>query len=645
MGSFFVYILKASVCLATFYLFYRLLLSKETFHRFNRIALSGIFILSLIIPLCEITIRNHTEVQQTLVNMEQLIAMANVSLQTTTAPEIPSTPLWIPIMLFAYVAGILFFFGRNIYSFIQMLRLLRTGQKEKLEKGITLIVHDKDITPFSWMKYIVISRKDLEENSKEILTHEIAHIRNRHSVDLLIADFCICFQWFNPASWLLKQELQNIHEYEADDTVLRQGINAKQYQLLLIKKAVGTRLYSMANSFNHSKLKKRITMMLKEKSNPWARAKYLYVLPLAATVLTAFARPEISDNLNEISDIKVKDITSILETKAANNVATVKDSLPEKSNIKTYVVEDDSTLVTFYSYADSLVSISVMSDTLKYKNVIVSAEPSVIYVKDTIIDGKTSIVTITTGGKEKVMVKSSAISRKIIPDTTNVPLYILEGKEIDENTIFDLNPEMVKTITVLKDQSAISTYGTKAKNGVIVIELFKPEEVTSRSSYTIRSLSANDSTNSVNIATESYIIFDTCQDVHEHPHYRLVMSKANVVKDKKLHTGEIFDEIKVLDKENAGMIHGKVYLFEGDIVPGIKNSPSVIRIIGTVQDQDGNPLKGATITTEGVETKTNSDGTFLLITGKDDKLTITYPGMKKVKVKASKNLTIYMKKL
>lgn len=386
-------------------------------------------------------------------------------------------------------------------------------------------------------------------------------------------------------------------------------------------------------------------MMLKEKSNPWARVKYLYVLPLAATVLTAFARPEISNNLSEISAIKVKDITSILETKATNNAATVKDTLPEKSNIKTYVVEDDSTLVTFYSYADSLVSINVMSDTLKYKNVIVSAEPSVIYVKDTIIDGKTSIVTITTGGKEKVMVKSSAISRKIMPDTTNVPLYILEGKEIDENTIFDLNPEMVKTITVLKDQSAISTYGTKAKNGVIVIELFKPEEVTSRSSYTIRSLSANDSTNSVNIATECYITLDSCQAEHEHPHYRLIMSKANVIKDKKLHTGEIFDEIKVLGKENAGMIHGEVYLFEGDIVPGIKNSPSVIRIIGTVQDQDGNPLKGATITTEGIETKTNSDGTFLLITGKDDKLTITYPGMKKVKVKASKNLTIYMKKL
>ena len=86
----------------------------------------------------------------------------------------------------------------------------------------------------------------------------------------------------------MKQELQNIHEYEADEAVINEGINARDYQLLLIKKAVGTRLYSMANSFNHSKLKKRITMMLKEKSNPWARLKYLYVLPLAAIAVTRF---------------------------------------------------------------------------------------------------------------------------------------------------------------------------------------------------------------------------------------------------------------------------------------------------------------------------------------------------------------------
>ena len=83
-----------------------------------------------------------------------------------------------------------------------MLRLLHGGRQEKLEKGITLIIHDKNIAPFSWMKYVVISEKDLQENGKEILIHEMAHVHNRHSIDLLISDICIIFQWFNPTSWL-----------------------------------------------------------------------------------------------------------------------------------------------------------------------------------------------------------------------------------------------------------------------------------------------------------------------------------------------------------------------------------------------------------------------------------------------------------
>ena len=282
--------------------------------------------MSLLIPFCEITVPKESEVQQTLVTIEQILTLADHVPQTEVQALPSSMPLWLPVLLCIYLLGILFFLGRNLYSLFHMLRLLHGGRQEKLEKGITLIIHDKNIAPFSWMKYVVISEKDLQENSKEILIHEMAHVHNRHSIDLLISDICIIFQWFTPASWLLKQELQNIHEYEADETVIRQGVNAKQYQLLLIKKAVGTRLYSMANSFNHSKLKKRITMMLKEKSSPWARMKYLYVLPVAAITLTTFARPEISNELNEISTIKVNDITSILDAKEVNNSLTAVDT-------------------------------------------------------------------------------------------------------------------------------------------------------------------------------------------------------------------------------------------------------------------------------------------------------------------------------
>ena len=314
MGAFFVYIVKSAVCLAVFYLFYRLLLSRETFHRFNRIALLGILILSCAIPFVEVTMKEPMEVSQQLLTWEELLLMANLNRTATieTAPE--SVITWREALLMVYLLGIVFFFLRNVWSLTRMLRLIKGSTLVRQENGITLITHQKKIAPFSWMKFVVISEKDLKENGEEILTHEYAHIRKRHSIDLLIADICIFFQWFNPASWLLKQELQNIHEFEADESVIAQGIDAKKYQLLLIKKAVGTRLYSMANSFNHSSLKKRITMMLKKKSNPWARLKYLYVLPLAAIAVAAFARPEISSELDEISAVKVNDLTAIMKT-------------------------------------------------------------------------------------------------------------------------------------------------------------------------------------------------------------------------------------------------------------------------------------------------------------------------------------------
>ena len=322
MGIFFVYILKSSVCLVVFYLFYRLLLSRETFHRFNRVALLSILLLSCLLPLVEVTVEEQTEVHQTMMTLEQWLMLADMmnTADTTDLQAEEVTVTWIQVALLVYLAGILLFALRNGYSLLKLGGLLKSGRKENLSKYIdggekvTLIVHDRDIAPFSWMKCIVISEKDLDENGREILIHELAHIQNRHSWDLLVADICIFFQWFNPASWLLKQELQNIHEYEADETVIEKGVDAKQYQLLLIKKAVGTRLYSMANSFNHSSLKKRITMMLKKKSNPWARLKYLYVLPLAAIAVAAFARPEISSELDEISAVKVNDLTAIMKT-------------------------------------------------------------------------------------------------------------------------------------------------------------------------------------------------------------------------------------------------------------------------------------------------------------------------------------------
>lgn len=324
MGTFLVYILKSSLCLALFYLFYRLLLSKETFHRFNRIALLGVMLISCLLPLVRVTVDRATVVNTSVMLVEEDMLMYPWEMQTVVQEE-AAFP-WREWLVAVYFLGILFFLLRNFLSLGYVFYLIRHSRCQRMENGICLVVHQEGFAPFSWMKYIVISQTDLDENGTDILTHEEAHIRNRHSLDLLLVELCVWLQWFNPAAWLLKQELQNVHEYEADEAVLRQGIDAKRYQMLLIKKAVGARLYSIANSFNHSSLKKRITMMIRKKSNPWARAKYLYVLPLAAVTVAAFARPEISEPLDEISSVEVNDLSAITGNNSPENLSVASNS-------------------------------------------------------------------------------------------------------------------------------------------------------------------------------------------------------------------------------------------------------------------------------------------------------------------------------
>lgn len=326
---FLIYMLKTALCLSVFYLFYRFWLSKETFHRFNRMVLIGLILVAFVIPSLKVSQNFHlpqieqvferlnipeeeTEQEHDLQKMEQV---TTTTLHTQLEKERSDfTILTLGNLGFLYLGGALLLLLRYIFSIACIYRLIRNSEKKCWKGKIRLVVHQQNVAPFSWRHYIVLSRQDLEEYGEEIIAHEYAHIMHKHFRDLLLAEICLLFQWFNPAMWLFRKELKTVHEFEADESVLKAGIDVKKYQLLLIQKTVGTRLYSMVNSFDHSSLKKRITMMLKKKSNPWARLKYLYVLPLAAIAVAAFARPEISSELDEISAVKVNDLTAIMKT-------------------------------------------------------------------------------------------------------------------------------------------------------------------------------------------------------------------------------------------------------------------------------------------------------------------------------------------
>jgi len=279
---------KVALALLVFYLFYRFLLKKETFHRFNRVVLVGTAVLSFLLPLCIITI--HKPIEAAPVVPEPTIVATELPAQELVPLLEPAVPWWPTALTLLFWAGVAFVLARVTLSILSIVRIIRQGRLVREEDGCKIIVTERDIDPFSWMKYIVLSGKDWEAPHESILAHEKAHIGLGHSLEVLLVDVLSALQWFNPAIWMLRADLQELHEYEADDAVLRAGTNIKEYQYLLIRKAISKSGYSVANSFNHSILKNRITMMSKSKSPLSRGLRVLYLIPLTCIGLGMQAR-------------------------------------------------------------------------------------------------------------------------------------------------------------------------------------------------------------------------------------------------------------------------------------------------------------------------------------------------------------------
>ena len=305
MPSLVLYEAKVALLLAVFYLCYRILLSRETLHRLNRIVLTCSVIISFILPFCVLKIHHTVEVAadsilspvtDNPVISEELERVAAVA---ETVQATPQSGWLLPALALLYFAGVAFCIARIVVELVQVSRIIRSGERKIQQDGMNLVIVDRDIAPFSWMKWTVLSREDYESGNRHILQHERAHIHLGHAYDLLVLNILSVMQWFNPVMWMLKEDLRAIYEYEADDAVLREGANIKEYQYSLIRKAVSASGYSITNSFNHSILKNRITMMSKTKSMTCRGLKALYVLPLVAVGLVC--------NAQTVTDYKVSD--------------------------------------------------------------------------------------------------------------------------------------------------------------------------------------------------------------------------------------------------------------------------------------------------------------------------------------------------
>ena len=504
MTEFLIYQGKTAVILAVFYMFYRLLLSKDTFHRVNRIILLGTAALSFVLPLCVITIHKVVTIPAAQSTPQ---VFDNATIGTTAAVAEVSEPIWPYVICAIFAIGALGVLVMTIISIAKVIGIITSGEHRTLEGGETLVITDAEIAPFSWMKYIVLSHGDYESGYSQILTHEKAHIALRHSWDILFVDIITALQWFNPAMWMLKADLRAIHEFEADDAVLRSGADVKEYQYLLIRKAVSKSGYSVANSFNHSTLKARITMMLSKKSSRKGAWKALYVLPLVGISLAATAETKVDYQyepqetfkariveVHDTTDVKVIKISN--ESQAHIPIVGVYGAIPaddqyfEKQAEKVKVVLSEAGadpggkpiyIIDGQVQSDDF-DINGLNPDFIGKVEVWTPENA---EKEFGEKGKNGVVEITS--KEPVTIGSTAdgsvkvqyiaLDGSMESSEVPQPLYVIDGQVMPEDyNLNTIDPEDIESISVLKDGKQTEVYGERAKDGVICITLKKKEE-------------------------------------------------------------------------------------------------------------------------------------------------------------------------
>lgn len=416
MVEFLQYDLKVAVLVAAFYMFYRLLLSRETFHCVNRAVLLLTALASFLLPLCVVTVHKMVVLSQAPTGLVTA-DLGAVSIAET------ETPLWQTAVFAVFVAGALVTLGHTLVGIVKVWRLISHSEQHREADGVIVCVTDRDVSPFSFYRYIVLSRSDYGTPPLEgqgmvaILAHERGHIRQRHTLDLLLVDTLTALQWFNPAMWMLRQDLRAIHEYEADAAVLSQGINMRQYQYLLIQKAVAACGYSVANGITHSTLKNRINMMLTNKKTTRASwFKLLAMLPIVGTALVL--------NAETVNDYVYEDTQEQPQKKV---VKKGRKAAQLKMNATTIEVKEEKPAAT---------------------------------------EAKSEAA-------EKQVAKEAAKLIYIGEPNGPEPLIVIDGKAATMQQLKALDPEEIDNLSVIKNEGALKEYAkhfnADTSNGIIFV--------------------------------------------------------------------------------------------------------------------------------------------------------------------------------
>jgi hypothetical protein len=278
MSDFVMYLFESGICLALFYSIYWLFLKKETFFNLNRFFLISSILFSFIVPFVKIAspIASRPFIEQTYFFTQSVGSSAQ------------SIGIF-DVILGVYAFGTGFLLLRFSYQILKVFILIKKNGIHKYN-GFKVVFIEKECSPFSFFNIIFINKSNISgDDLQRIIAHEMIHIRQYHSIDLIVLELLTIFQWFNPFVWPYKKSLKETHEYLADYAVIAQGCSAAKYQMLIVEQHVGAKLFELANNFNQSQIKRRITMIMKNKSKRWAKLKILLILPMLCLLILAFA--------------------------------------------------------------------------------------------------------------------------------------------------------------------------------------------------------------------------------------------------------------------------------------------------------------------------------------------------------------------
>ncbi|MGN0281546.1 MAG: TonB family protein [Prevotella sp.] len=513
---FFIYSLKVAVCLIAFYLVYKLLLSRDSFYRFNHALLLTLMFASLVVPTIRLTLADEAVLNKGIVMVEEAVIVGEALPIVETGRGLSV----VQMLFLIYIIGVAVLLLMNVVSVWHIVRLMKRVSMRQTVDGMEVMVVEENVSPFSWFGNVVMSRKDYETGFAEILIHEREHARLGHSYEVMLCNLLIIFQWYNPAAWLLKRELQDIHEYEADAAVLREGVDPKQYQMLLIVKSVGERAFLLANNLNHNSLKKRIKMMKTTKTNRWQCLKALAVLPVAACAVVAFANPTVEKTSREIE-------TSVKETLAVAEIAKSESpvlQLKEKSNLasqnETSSLQPKGKDEKVYDVVDEMPSypggmeamfkflqMNVCYPEVAQKNeiegrVVVNfvidkegnvMEPKIVNSVSPDLDNEALRVVTAMPKWKPGMLKGKPVAvqftipiefrlqgedgdkaqKNVGVMEDNNMAYFVDGKTVDLETVKAIDPSTIASVNVLKNKASLEKFGVKDKSGAVLVELKK----------------------------------------------------------------------------------------------------------------------------------------------------------------------------